>query len=116
MHVGNRIILYCLLCDISAYLKLDDDFGTIYQELWDVRSKWRYLGLALGLKPATLDAIETDHRYTDKCLYNVLLMWLKASPWRSWEDLFEALSVKTVGCQELAKQLRDKYCSVHSNN
>ena len=100
----------------TAYLKLDDDFGTVYQEVWEVRSKWRYLGLALGIKPTTLDAIETDHRSCEKCLYNALLTWLKASSQRSWEDLLEALSVKTVGCQELAKQLRDKYCSLHSNN
>ena len=56
------------------------------------RSKWKNIGLRLGITIDTLDAIEHDYRKCDDCLMAVLKEWLKRSePRPTWDALQQAL-------------------------
>ncbi len=80
----------------------------VYEELFDVRAKWRRIGLKLGLHPGTLDAIE--QRQADR-LEAVLLDWLRVTKGATWKQLIDALQSALVGEIQLAEKLELKYCS-----
>ena len=79
--------------------------------MWDVRAKWRSLGLELGVDPYSLDAISVQHRdRPDDCLTHVLQQWLdRGDPEPTWDRLIEALEARPVGFLELARTLRDRH-------
>ncbi|XP_064404592.1 uncharacterized protein LOC135349879 [Halichondria panicea] len=48
------------------------EFNEMYTELYEARSKWYDLGLALGLDTGTLDSIDIEHKKCKTCLREVL--------------------------------------------
>ena len=87
------------------------------REVWDARENWENISLELDLPPSLVSRIWHDvYRRGDVGLTKVLELWLRGSfaLWRakerpSWETLIAALNQPTVGHQELAAKLEEKY-------
>ena len=79
-----------------------DDLFSILEALVDVNDEWFPLGLALGLRPPTLESITSFHKR------EMLTKWLKqidgCRP--SWEALVEALEKPTVQCHLVANKIK----------
>ena len=74
-----------------------NDFREVYAALFEKRSRWRSIGIALGLIPSELNNIEAQYERLDRRLQEMLSKWLnssKLSP--SWTSLVAALRSKTV--------------------
>ena len=77
----------------------EDDLVDVVEEVIDVASRWRSLGLVLRLKVAELDTISSkNHTIPTECLNDMLLAWLlqrydtkKFGP-PSWRMLCQAIS------------------------
>ena len=83
-------------------------------ELVDV-TNWRELGLALSLKPSTLDKIKVEHREkVDACKFDMLECWLKMQDsvrergYPSWRTLAIALNSPVVHCSDIAQRIAYK--------
>ena len=81
--------------------------------LVDVSSRWKELGLALGLRKPTLDRICEDHREVSKCTMEMLSSWLQ---WKddckatcNWRSLIDALRHPTVNHRPIADTIEKKY-------
>ena len=85
------------------------DLRVVFKELFQVRAKWRRLGLELDLTPGTLDSIELRHSDPADQLERVLLEWFKKGS-ATWRQLVEALWSTPVGEVKLARDLEEKYC------
>ncbi|XP_064385873.1 uncharacterized protein LOC135334572 isoform X3 [Halichondria panicea] len=81
------------------------DLKLIYGALFEVRAKWRPIGLELGLTPGTLDAIEQMKINPSDRLEAVLLDWLRGATAATWEQLIDALRSVLVGANQLAEKL-----------
>ena len=44
---------------------------------WDYRSRWRFVGIELGIDVNTLDAIEMNNRRVEDCLTKLITTWLR---------------------------------------
>ena len=84
-----------------------DDLASVRGAVWDGRAKWYDIGLELGLKAGTLDAIQLDHPCdTNHCFRATLKEWLsRADLQPSWSSLATALRALPVGLGHLAEQL-----------
>ena len=86
-----------------------DDLQTVLEALVDVNQQWRRLGLALGLRPPTLEGI--SGRDSEECKEKMLTKWLSkvdgCSP--SWSALVTALRNRTVGHSEIADAIAGTY-------
>ena len=95
------------------YVLREQDLYWIYESVFSVASKWYNLGLALELDPNELDRIKTKQQDSPtECLREMLRHWLSKcfqSPTR--EKLIAALCKRTVGYEELANDLEEKYRS-----
>ena len=89
------------------------DLRVVYKELYQVRAKWRRIGIELNLPPGTLDAIELVKTDPDYWLEKVLTEWLNKET-ATWRELVDALKSVPVGETKLAKQLEEKYCRLNS--
>jgi len=73
------------------------DFKEVYLALFEKRSHWRNIGIALGLIPTELSNIEAQYQDLDRRLQEMLSKWLNndnLSP--SWTSLVAALRSKIV--------------------
>ena len=87
------------------------DLKAVHESLWEVRSKWRNLGIQLDIKVEDLEAIAANnHQKVDECFADCIICWLRQSnPPPTWTSLINALKSPTVGFQDLAKTLERKY-------
>ena len=46
---------------------------------WNYRSRWRFIGIEMGIDVNTLDAIERDHRKAEDCLTELIAIWLRCA-------------------------------------
>ena len=67
---------------------------------WKHRSRWRFIGIELGIDVNTLDAIERDHKKAEECLAELITTWLRGTnpkPTRSaMTKALESQSVQAV--------------------
>ena len=76
-------------------------------------SKWKDLGLNLGLHPSALDVIEANRKFVEDQLHDVLQRWLKRidnideNVCPSWSQLVEA--VKPIDCA-LSDDIKKRHC------
>ena len=79
-----------------------------------VSNKWEDIGIQLDIDDGQLSQIKTDNAGDSKaCLREMLRAWLKrAYPPPSWSEMIEAL--ESQGNEDIASQIRDKYCYVQS--
>ena len=45
---------------------------------WDYRSKWKLIGIALGIDSGTLDSITKNQRDVEDCLIELIKVWLRS--------------------------------------
>ena len=72
---------------------------------------WFNFGLALHIKINKLEIIKKKHfDEVDSCFREMLYTWLKMTvdPLPSWENLLLALAKKSVGCNNVADDVRLK--------
>ena len=95
-----------------------NDLPHLVQELSSAASKWRSIGIELGLKEVELKSIESNHpRQPLECLRDVIFKWLDDG-WppdvgtaRRRATLIKALRSPSVEEMQLADQLTEKYSS-----
>ncbi len=112
--IYNHIELHMtwsLLCTGTNLGLGTSDLQLIYGALFEVRAKWRPIGLELRLTPGTLDAIEQDKSNTSNRLEAVLLHWLRVTRGATWKQVIDALRSALIGEIQLAEKLELKYCS-----
>ena len=64
---------------------------------WNYRSRWRFIGIELGIDVSTLDTIEKDHRKADDCLTDLITKWLRrANPKPTRSAISKALESQSV--------------------
>ena len=88
-----------------------NDLATVQRAVWDGRAKWYNIGLELGLKPGTLDAIEKKNFHdTDDCFRATLHAWLSSEDLcPSWRHLADALRAPPVGMWHLAEEISNSH-------
>ena len=70
--------------------------------------KWEDVGILLGIKPGSLNAIKIEEKVPMSCLREMLKIWLnRVSPPPSWAAIAEAVDM--LGDHNLADSLRAKY-------
>ncbi len=87
------------------------DLQLVYETLYEVRAKWRPIGLKLGVTTGTLDSIEQEKIKPSDRLQAVLLYWLQVTIGATWGHLIDALRSAPVGEIVLARQLEQKHFS-----
>ena len=80
-------------------------------ELIGITNEWRYLGLALGLKKPTLDAIKVDNADVKDRMLEMVTSWLqkKDESLPSWQALVKALRDPLVNRTDIANTINDKF-------
>ena len=68
---------------------------------------WHKLGLNLGIPKHELDKIERDYRLNDRQRLEMLHLWLRHTPYATWEDVVSAL--QQMGENMVAERIRQKY-------
>lgn len=105
--------MFFFLLDYLSIIDLKD----VVREVWDAHEKWRNIAIQLDLPPSLVNHIGHDVFVKGVVgLTKVLELWLRGSflRWRakerpSWETLIAVLNQRTVGHQELASRLEEKY-------
>ena len=86
-------------------------FQVVFGQLFSIRNKWDNFGLALGLSPCDVDAINTDnHGKCEPCLRETLITRIHVKP-LTWRDVVFALRSPTIGNNELAEEIQYKFAS-----
>ena len=74
-----------------------DNVKEILNLTWKYRSRWRFIGIELGIDVNTLDTIERDHRKADDCLTELISIWLRCvNPKPTRNALTKALESQSV--------------------
>ena len=84
-----------------------DDLLKVQNAVWEARSKYYSLGLALGVSAGDLDAIEKSCVCkVDDCFVEMLKVCLRSGSGLSQQALADALALPTVGFRHLGDQIR----------
>ena len=78
--------------------------GSLYKEVYEIRAKWKQLGVELNLTPGTIDSIELKRQTPADRLYEILHEWLKSGN-ATREDLLHSLEQETVGGAHLIEKM-----------
>ena len=82
-------------------------------ELFDVSDKWRELGTQLGLSQDVITSTEKNHSpYDDRCLINVLNIWLQSCESPSWMVIVKALKSQSVSENGTAVRILRDYLTL----
>ena len=82
---------------MSFNISGSDDIFEVKVQLTSIDSKWREIGLALGLKQSQLNTISSENSHTPDCLTKMLELWLNKSydytkhDRPSWQTLSKAV-------------------------
>ena len=96
-----------------------DNLNDVLTMLEPVNERWKELGLALGLKDATLHQINAEHPGNiSECKLQMLRLWLQ---WRddceatcNWKSLAEALKKRTVNYKPIAEAIQERLSELMS--
>ena len=82
-----------------------EDLKYVRSLIWDSRTKWKDIGIELGMQLSNLDVIQKRERDDpDNCFTEMLLEWLRCGD-ATLTALSSALEAKTVGFGELAEKV-----------
>ena len=85
--------------------------GVIRAELFETRTKWYDIGLALKVSVTTLDSIGGQFdNHSDK-LREALKVWLKTATEPTWQDVVDVLKSPVVNEPKLASDIEAKHCN-----
>ena len=85
--------------------------GDVRAEMFEARTKWYDIGLALKVPVTTLDSIEGQFGNDSKKLLEALKIWLKTATEPSWQNVVGVLKSRVVGEPKLASDIEAKYCT-----
>ena len=89
-----------------------DDLGIVRAALFEARTKWYDIGLALKVPVPTLDSIDSQFdNHSDK-LREALKVWLKTVTEPSWQDIVDVLKSPVVSEPKLACDIKAKHCTI----
>ena len=88
----------------------EKDLFDIQENLWDARSKWRNIGLAIKIRNPDLEVIDQENRDIDAKFQSMILLWLKNGKDCTWATLCKALEARSVGLSDLAARIRSEKC------
>ena len=82
----------------------------------NLASEWNLIGILLGISDGELSTIsQREHGDPQKCLVAMLSVWLhQTNPAASWREIANA--VDFIGKQDIAQQIRQKYCKDTSSH
>ena len=87
-----------------------NDLHVVLSEIIDAKTKAKYLGLALGLSPATVGGICQQYGdLQDRLLYVIEEFLKKIDPHPTWKAIAIAMRSPTVNFPDLAERIEDKY-------
>ena len=81
----------------------------LLEDTIDAQTKWKFIGLYLGLPHPILAAIGKNFQSSDEQYIEVLHKWLQSGVTRTMRKLIEALESNMVKENGLATRLRSKY-------
>ena len=85
------------------------DLGVLCEVLHPVRSKYKHLGLQIGVDITTIQNIEADHSKAEDRLLEVFLVRLNDHRALTWADIVKALRSRTVAAHQLANSIQTSY-------
>ena len=93
------------------------DHKKVSKALSGVASKWKMIGLSLGLAQSTLHNIEQSYYTPEQRMGSVVREWLSlAGSDASWQKLIVVLRSGDVAEKRLAHELESRYCSGSTAN
>lgn len=103
------LLLYMYVKIHALYSFFLAELKELVEDLEPCAAQWRMLGIMLKIRPADLDAIVQQIKPVDKCLMEVLRVWLQTehSP-HTLEQLLKALRTKAMGPEEVLAQEIEK--------
>ena len=96
-----------------------DNTQDIFEMMYDAREKWRNIGGFFRLSESTLNNIDAELRNNDDKLRSVISEWLKrfgGTDICTWTQVAMALRNKTVGREDLAQEVFEKYPRTKDNS
>ena len=114
MYIRNLMKLCCsaVVSDVGVglhYAPSDQDLMNYV--VAKIPTKWKEVGVQLGLAHECLERTEAENRNQQYCFFDILNKWKKnASPPYTWATLIDALLQPSVNEKLLAQTLRDIFC------
>ena len=87
-----------------------DDLGTVWEALFDTRSKAYNIGLKLKVPVGTLDSIVKQYSDPSDQLREILKAWLKMAAQQKWQTIVEMLRSRIISEPKLASDIKAEYC------
>ena len=95
------------LCAVLLTIK---DLAKVRRLTFPASSKWRDIGLDLGLQPEALDRIRHDFQSADDCHREMLTVWLRAiTPAPTVEILIATLKQPYVNFAHLVQDVQEGF-------
>ena len=105
IHIVRDTHNYCNII-LAEILTEADHLAQLQEVIWPARSKYSNLGLQMGVKSDTIDAIERSNNYkVDECFKTVLQEALRSEVPLTKCNLVNALRSPTVGFGILATEV-----------
>ena len=84
----------------------------VFEMMYDAREKWRSIGGIFHLSQATLKNIDSENKYNDDKLREVIIEWLNkygGTENCTWAHVAMVLRNKTVAREDLAQEVFEQY-------
>ena len=83
-----------------------NDLVDVHTKLYDVRSKWFDIGMALSISYGTLESIKSEQHFKNSdCLREVLAHRIQLGSPLTWNDISSCLRHPTVEQGDLANKI-----------
>ena len=89
-----------------------DNAHKVFEMMYEARDKWRSIGGIFNLSQATLKNIDSENKYNDDKLREVIIEWLNkygGTENCTWVHVAMALRNKTVAREDLAQEVFEQY-------
>ena len=102
--------LKCLLCsDVVSPNLTTCDLSEVFEQIYEAKDQWKFIGLKLGMSKGDLDGIESNCSKVDGKLLETLAKWLQSGKNATWKALAETMGSVTVGREDLMEKIIAKY-------
>ena len=99
-NIPSIVMVFSVLTEHHLQYLLEDTF--------DAQTKWRFIGLYLGLTQPLLSAIKVNSPSSEVQYTEMLLRWISGGT-ATVKRLIDALEARTVQMNAIAMRLREKY-------
>ena len=88
------------------------DLSDVHTKLYDARSKWIDIGLALNISYGTLESIKNEQQNNSDRLREMLAHRIQSGDDLTWANLSSCLRYPTIGRKDLAKEIDQGLCMI----